>query len=131
MQKLCKNYAKLRKKLRKNYAYVCKLHNLHFYAPPTLLMGLAESRSESDHRAGPGGMTLAAAAAASAVSAQYLDQNIPTWAERQLFFCYAAGPAPRPPVQIESPGARRGLGPPARARQASCGPKGAFGSRQF
>ena len=37
MQKLRKleNYAK---KLRKNYAYVCKLHNLHYYAPPTLLM---------------------------------------------------------------------------------------------
>ena len=39
MQKLCKNYAKItQKKLRKNYAYVCKLHNLHYYAPPTLLM---------------------------------------------------------------------------------------------
>ena len=36
---LCKNYAKItQKKLRKNYAYVCKLHNLHYYAPPTLLM---------------------------------------------------------------------------------------------
>ena len=38
-----KNYAKItqklrKKKLRKNYAYVCKLHNLHYYAPPTLLM---------------------------------------------------------------------------------------------
>jgi len=46
MQKLCTNYAKIMqklrknyaKKLRKNYAYVCKLHNLHYYAPPTLLM---------------------------------------------------------------------------------------------
>ena len=44
MHKLCtllvrKNYAKItQKKLRKNYAYVCKLHNLHYYAPPTLLM---------------------------------------------------------------------------------------------
>jgi len=39
MQKLCKNYAKItQKKLRKNYAYVCKLHNLYYYAPPTLLM---------------------------------------------------------------------------------------------
>ena len=39
MQKLCKNYAKItQKKLRKDYAYVCKLHNLHYYAPPTLLM---------------------------------------------------------------------------------------------
>ena len=38
-QKLRKNYAKItQKKLRKNYAYVCKLHNLHYYAPPTLLM---------------------------------------------------------------------------------------------
>ena len=43
---LCKNYAKITQKLRKNYAkklhknyaYVCKLHNLHYYAPPTLLM---------------------------------------------------------------------------------------------
>ena len=43
MQKLCKNYAKITQKLRKknyakNYACVCKLHNLHYYAPPTLLM---------------------------------------------------------------------------------------------
>ena len=39
-QKLCTHYAKtmqksrkIIKKLRKNYAYVCKLHNLHYYAP--------------------------------------------------------------------------------------------------
>ena len=42
MHKLCKNYAKITQKLRKkNYAkitHVCKLHNLHYYAPPTLLM---------------------------------------------------------------------------------------------
>ena len=41
MQNLCKNYAKItQKKLRKNFACVCKLHNLHYYAPPTLLMQL-------------------------------------------------------------------------------------------
>ena len=45
-QKLRKNYAKItQKKLRKNYTYVCKLHNLHYYAPPTLLMALAGRRS--------------------------------------------------------------------------------------
>ena len=42
IQKLRRNYARYakitQKKLRKNYAYVCKLHNLHYYAPPTLLM---------------------------------------------------------------------------------------------
>ena len=39
MQKLYKNYAKITpKKLYKNYANVCKLHALHYYAPPTLLM---------------------------------------------------------------------------------------------
>ena len=42
MQKLPKNYAKITQKLRKkitqNYAYVCKLHNLHMMHPPTLLM---------------------------------------------------------------------------------------------
>ena len=42
LRKITQNYAKLRKnyakKLRKNYAYVCNLHNLHYYAPPALLM---------------------------------------------------------------------------------------------
>ena len=48
MQKLCKNYAKItQKKLRKNYAYVCKLHNLHYYAPPTLLMDATRPSSWS------------------------------------------------------------------------------------
>ncbi len=41
-QKLRKNYAKITqkklRKLRKNYACVCNLRNLHYYAHPTLLM---------------------------------------------------------------------------------------------
>ena len=41
MQKLRINYAKkpkiTHKKLRKNYAYACKLHNLHYHAPPLLM----------------------------------------------------------------------------------------------
>ena len=40
-QKLRKNYAKITQKklrrLRKNYACVCNLRNLHYYAHPTLL----------------------------------------------------------------------------------------------
>jgi hypothetical protein len=42
MQKLRRNYAKITQKklrrLRKNYACVCNLRNLHYYAHPTLLM---------------------------------------------------------------------------------------------
>ena len=56
MQKLCKNYAK---KLRKIYAYVCKLHNLHYNALPTvaLLMGPgpgAAAATSGPANAGPG-----------------------------------------------------------------------------
>ena len=47
-QKVRKNMQKLRKitlkKLRENYEYVCKLHNLHYYAPPTLLMMIRASK---------------------------------------------------------------------------------------